>query len=193
MARLFFAVAVSPEVASAVEARKEALRRLVPVDGLRFTDAAQSHLTIRFLGERSAEQQEAALRAGRRAAGSTTAFDLVLETLGVFPDERRPHTLWIGTGAGGSRLVALAGQLESDLKAEGFEQEERAFVPHLTIARIKGRWPPSARDILRDRELSNVGSMRVENFALMESRPKGRSREHVALEVFSFMRHQSGR
>ena len=186
MARLFFAVNVSTEVASAVEAEKARLRRVLADDCVRFTDPKQSHVTLRFLGEQSAERQEAALRAGRRAAGGAAGFDLVLETLGLFPDARRPHTLWIGSGVGGSQLVALAKQLEVALVAEGFEQEERPFVPHLTIARIKGRLAPSSLELLREPEPRTVATVRVESFALMESRPVGRSHEHLALEVFAF-------
>ena len=93
MARLFFAIVVSPEVASAVELRKKALGRVLPTDTVRFTHPDQSHLTLRFLGEQPDERQEAALRAGRRAGAESTAFDLVLENLGLFPDRRRPHTL----------------------------------------------------------------------------------------------------
>ncbi len=113
-----------------------------------------------------------------------TAFDLVLEGLGLFPDGRRPHTLWIGTGAGGSQLAAVARHLEQELKNEDFVEEARPFVPHLTIARIKGPLSPRAREAFHEREPSLFGAMRVASFALVESRPTGRTHTHVPLEVF---------
>src|SRR5689334_22006741 len=78
VARLFFAVNVSAEVASEVEAEKARVRRMIADDCLRFTDPKQSHVTLRFLGTQSPERQEAALRAGRRAAAHGKTFDLIL-------------------------------------------------------------------------------------------------------------------
>src|SRR5262245_21123282 len=113
MARLFFAIILPADVAERIEAQKNALRAALPGDGVRFVDRAQSHMTMRFLGEQSDEQRAAAIRAARRAAGVVGRFDVVLEGLGWFPDERRPHTLWAGTGRGASKLVALARALET--------------------------------------------------------------------------------
>ena len=105
----------------------------------------------------------------------------MLENLGVFPERGRPHTLWIGTGAGARQLVNLARRLEECLIEEGFAAEERALVPHLTVARIKGRLPSGALDGLR--EETRIGSMRVESLVLMESRPEGRVHVHVPLDI----------
>jgi 2'-5' RNA ligase len=188
MARLFFAVAVPPAVASVIEAHKEGLRNLLADDTIRFTDPAQSHFTLRFLGEEQLERQEAALRAGRRAGALAVPFDLALEGLGYFPDARRPHTLWMGTAAGGSRLVRLAQHLGEELAGEGFAAEERPFVPHLTIARIKGQLSSRTRQALRHAAQPPTCTLRVESFLLMESRPKGGVHVHTPVEEFSLAR-----
>jgi 2'-5' RNA ligase len=186
MARLFFAVAIPPAVASAIEAHKETLRRILADDGVRFTDPSQSHLTLRFLGEQDGERQEAAARAGRRARALGTPFDLALETIGCFPDGRRPHTVWIGTGAGGSKLVTLARHLTEELVNEGFAEDERAFVPHLTIARIKSRVSSRTLHALHRAAPPPPCTLRVESFLLMESRPNGNVHVHTPVEVFAF-------
>jgi 2'-5' RNA ligase len=185
MARLFFSVGVTPEVAHGVESLKRVLERLLPPQSLRFTDGAQSHLTLRFLGEQAADRQEAAVRAGRRTAIGAVPFDLVLENVGLFPDARRPHTLWLGTGSGGSALVALARRLDDELVAEAFDREERPLVPHLTIARIHGRLPGRAWESLR-REPLAVGTVHVDSFTLVESRPMGGRHTHFDVETFGF-------
>jgi 2'-5' RNA ligase len=188
VARLFFSVDVSPAVAAAVEAHKEMLRRVLADDMVRFTDPSQSHVTLRFLGEVDPERQEAALSAGRRAAMLGAPFEMALESIGYFPDGRRPHTLWIGTGAGGTQLVTLARQLTDELAKEGFAAEERPFVPHLTIARIKGRLSSRTLDALHGAMRPPECRLIVESFALMESRPSGRVHVHTPVEVFAFGR-----
>src|SRR5947209_7211908 len=102
MARLFFAVGVSRDVAAALGSISLGLARAPVADCLRLIDVEEAHFTLRFLGEQTSERRAAAVRAGRAAARGAAPFDVELLGLGVFPDERRPHTLWIGAGKGAS-------------------------------------------------------------------------------------------
>ena len=45
--------------------------------------------------------------------------------------------LWIGVDDPSGRLSALQMRLEEEFAAEGFPKEDRAFRPHLTIARLR--------------------------------------------------------
>jgi 2'-5' RNA ligase len=185
VARLFFSVGVSPEVVSALRSLVSKLRGgPSQTDGLRFVDVEQAHYTLRFLGEKGSDEQAAALRAGRAAAAEIRGFDLTMRTLGVFPDERRPHTLWLGAGEGAARLTELARRLEECLAHEGFPNEARPFVPHLTLARVKRHLPRHAmRALLAGRD-EIVATLRVESFALMESKPVENTVRYIALETF---------
>ena len=184
LARLFFAVGVSPEVASALRSLVSKLRGGAGAEGLRFVDVDKAHFTLRFLGEQGPERQAAALRAGKFAAAEMDAFDLAIGTLGVFPDERRPHTVWAGATNGASRLAELARRLEQRLVLEGFPDETRPFVPHLTVARVKRRPRADALRALLARQPDTVASQRVESFALMESAPDGGGVRYIPLETF---------
>ena len=116
-------------------------------------------------------------------------------TLGVFPDERRPHTLWMGLAEGRPALVALATRLETELAGAGFAPEGRPYAPHLTVARIKQRPPPGlmTKIVGRDGEgpmkgvasaIETPGAQPVESFALMESRATGAGVRYVPLRIF---------
>jgi 2'-5' RNA ligase len=183
VARIFFAVGVSRELTRSLHALGSEMRARIPTDALRFTDPEQAHFTLRFLGEQEPDRVTAAVRAGRAVQG-VAPFGVELSSLGVFPNERRPHTLWVGAGQGATELVALAQKLEGELAREGFIAEERPFVPHLTLARVKGRL--SSRDLgalLAERHPS-LGAAQVESFMLMESKSHGGGVRYTALETF---------
>jgi 2'-5' RNA ligase len=185
MARLFFAVGVSREVAKGLRSISLGLQRDPIADCLRFTDIEEAHFTLRFLGEQSPERQAAALRAGRAAGRGACPFELELEGLGVFPDDRRPHTVWIGAGRGARELGGLAALLEDELVVEGFSREDRPFVAHLTLARVKRRPDAGAIGALLGAPPRAVGPFPVESFALMESQPTRVGVRYIALETFA--------
>jgi 2'-5' RNA ligase len=185
MARLFFAVGVSPGVVSALELLGEEVKNSRIAGCLRFIDANQAHYTLRFLGEVLPSRRLDAVRAGRAAADGASPFDVSLEGLGVFPDERRPHTLFIGAGAGAPELSGLASRLERELAEVGFAKETRPFVPHLTVARVKDRPPSSAVRALLTEPRKNIAALRVARFMLMESRPSASGVRYICLETFS--------
>ena len=78
---------------------------------------------------------------------------------GVFPKASRAQVLWIGVSDPSGKLAALHKRLEDECAAEGFEKEDRAYRPHLTIARI--RRPEGARR-LADAHLQ----MKIETVAI---------------------------
>ncbi|MFC1643685.1 RNA 2',3'-cyclic phosphodiesterase, partial [Chlamydiota bacterium] len=56
---------------------------------------------------------------------------------GVFPNFSDPKILWVGIEQGADRISNLAKKIDDLLQPIGFKKEKRAFVPHITIARIK--------------------------------------------------------
>src|SRR6185436_12196011 len=63
-------------------------------------------------------------------------FDLSLGGTGAFPARGRERVLWLGVRElGPARLGALQGEVERTCVALGFAREERAWSPHLTLAR----------------------------------------------------------
>jgi RNA 2',3'-cyclic 3'-phosphodiesterase len=141
-------------------------------------------VTLRFLGQRSPDEQELIVSAAAAAARGTVAFALAFGALGVFPDEWRPHTLWMGLREGRSELVALAARVETQLAAAGFAPEGRPYVPHLTLARVKQRPPPGLMKRVLGADVGETEVQSVESFALMESRPGGAAVRYVPLRTF---------
>ena len=184
MARLFFAVAMAPALAPRFVSLQSKVVEGAGAGALRPSSPGQAHYTLRFLGEQPTARKEAASRAAALVAVQGKPFDLAPETLGVFDDERRAHTFWISAGQGKAALAAIAALLEGALVAEGFSPEKRAFSAHMTLARTRRRLSPAiVRRILALR-FESLGSMRVDEFSLFESRPSPDGAIYVPLEVF---------
>jgi 2'-5' RNA ligase len=169
-ARVFLAVGISAAIAAVVARVQTALGAVAPAGLFRLVDPGQMHVTLQFLGQRTPEEQRRIVGAAAAVAPTVAPFALAFEGLGVFPDERRPHTLWMGLTRGRAEIVALAARLQTELAAAGFAPEARPFAPHLTLARIKQRPAPGLITKLHAAEIERAGPERVDSFALMESR-----------------------
>jgi 2'-5' RNA ligase len=134
--RMFIAVDPSAELAG---------RARAVIDGLRatgveaaWTNPAQLHLTIHFLGD---EVDDSDLHricvAMDEAVAGIPAFRVAFGGVGVFPDMRRPRVLWLGVLEGSAELARLHDALAVRLTPLGFPPEARGYQPHLTLGRFR--------------------------------------------------------
>lgn len=127
--RLFVALPMPEDVADQLAALTGGL------DGARWVDPDDLHLTLRFCGEvdgGTAEDLAAALAALR-----APAFDLRLAGFGHFGSGRRLRALWAAVEPSPA-LELLQGRVEQAARSAGLEAEGRRFVPHVTLARFAG-------------------------------------------------------
>jgi 2'-5' RNA ligase len=160
--RLFIGVAIPQPL-------REAIARALPPErprGLRWVRPEKLHFTLKFLGETPEERLAAISEAMSRVASSQPASPVRIRSAGVFPSERRARVLWLDTEDDAGLLARLAAHLEEALEELGFPRERRAFVPHLTLARVEARMPPGLLDSLRGREF---GTFLPEELVLFES------------------------
>jgi len=154
------------------------------VDGLRAVAPQSLHLTLAFLGERS--EAEAAAAAGVVRATAAPVDGLALGAPRWLP-ARRPRVLAVEVIDRTGALAALQRAVAAGLaQAIGFAGDRRPFLPHVTVARVRGRARVSAVDL---GAVPDVAEFRVEALTLMRSRlnaaPDGAARyealERVAL------------
>lgn len=91
------------------------------------------HVTLAFLGEPSPEFREGLQQRVTALVASTASFSLHLEGAGQFQTARAPAVLWLGVGGQVDHLRALQQTLSAGLQVE----LDRAYLPHLTLARCK--------------------------------------------------------
>jgi 2'-5' RNA ligase len=95
-------------------------------------------------------------------------FSLTFERLSYGPTLKRPRLLWAECGAS-DQLMNLRAAL---LKAYG-QKDERAFRPHVTLARIKKGGRAIARELPMDQTLSLA--QQVQSVELFQSPARGES------------------
>jgi 2'-5' RNA ligase len=138
MFRLFIAIAIP----AALRPRLALLQGGVP--GARWTNQADFHLTLRFIGEVDALEAEEIDEALQAVAAP--GFALALDGVGQFGTKRAASTLWAGVAAEPA-LHFLHAKVDRALVAAGQPPDDRAYSPHITLARLRqapaervGRW-----------------------------------------------------
>ena len=108
--------------------------------GIRWVPTTQYHLTLKFIGDYPVSGIPAIQEVLHSTYNQINAIPLTLSGFGVFPNPRQPRVLWAGIKAADT-LIDSQKQLEKGLAAMGIPPENRAFSPHLTLARVKDDFP----------------------------------------------------
>lgn len=129
MRRLFVALALSVSVRERLAALQSGL------EGARWVDPENFHLTLRFVGEvdEGAAEDVAAVLTGLRAP----AFSLGLLGIGHFEKRGRPSAVWAGV-VPNPALDTLQKRVEAAVRRAGLPAESRKFTPHVTLSRFRG-------------------------------------------------------
>jgi RNA 2',3'-cyclic 3'-phosphodiesterase len=126
----------------------------------------QLHLTLRFVGEVDRPVgDDLADALGRIRADR---FQVRTKGVGRF-EQRNAGALWAGVEPK-EPLAALAAKVERVCQSVGLEPERRAFHPHITLARWKGRRTREVEDFLRRQNGLVSEPFDVDRFILFESR-----------------------
>jgi len=82
----------------------------------------------------------------------TGPFSLAVGGYGVLPSPRHISVVWLGC-RDGNPLERLQAAIEEALVETGFEPEDHAFTPHITVARVDdGRSKTVIQDILQTQD-----------------------------------------
>jgi RNA 2',3'-cyclic 3'-phosphodiesterase len=138
------------------------------------------HVTICFLGEMDAGLVPAIGDVMRAAVARCAVGGLGLGPIGAFPGLEAARVVFAEVGDEGGVLSALRGAVSEGLSELGFEEEQRPFVPHLTLARCRG--PSDLRGWIGELGPIDLGPARATECVLYRSdmgRPGG---EYTALE-----------
>ena len=90
-----------------------------------------------FLGTVAADRVPAIAAAIGRVAVRHRAIELTVRGAGTFGRSSSPRVLWLGVDGEVRALTSLQRDVAGELEAIGFPREERAFAPHLTLARAR--------------------------------------------------------
>jgi 2'-5' RNA ligase len=179
--RLFVAIDIPEEVRAAIAGLVAKLR--VASGSARWVRLEGAHITLKFIGHVAAEKEEN-IKAALANVSFTAPIKMSFHDLGFFPNQRRPRVLWVGIAAG-PELAALAAAAEAVLVPLGIAREQRAFSPHLTLARFDS---PRGLDAL-NAAIAEAGPLEfggaiVEEFHLYQSVLKRGGAEYTRLATY---------
>ena len=113
--------------------------------GVRWEQAEKIHVTVKFLGDTETRVLDAMAEALRDAVGAMRAGDElpdtgiegVVDSVGGFPNQRRPRIVWLGFSRAPEAVLLLQRVVEDVCEGHGAERERKAFTPHFTIGRVR--------------------------------------------------------
>lgn len=164
----------------------EAIRRLLlgamgGVSGARWQADEQLHLTLRFIGEvdRHRAGDILAVLGGIRHP----ALEIAVNGLGAFERRGQPETIWAGV-APHEPLKALHNKVDTALARVGVAPEQRAYLPHITLARLK-RSSGTVRNLMEESGGLTSPPFLVDRFSLFESRLTPEGAVYTEIESYS--------
>lgn len=145
--RSFIAIELPQNVQSGLgQIRSELERAEHPF--IKWVNPESIHLTLKFLGNIPFNRVTEIAKAMDEATQGASPFHLEISGLGGFPNLKQPRVIWVGIKGEIDKLLSLQQNIDSALALLGFVREERYFMPHLTLARIKERASPAERKSL---------------------------------------------
>jgi len=180
--RAFIGIALPDEIHRELARQQVAFRVFSP--DARWTRPEGIHLTLKFLGEISDPQVNQVTEALTPLAGFAK-FNVQVKGFGFFPDARRPRVIWAGVQAPPD-LSQLAARVEDAMGTVGFAREQRAYNPHLTLARFNTPRPqPRLQEAVAQQADLSLGQFEVTEFFLYESRLSPRGAQYLKVARFS--------
>jgi 2'-5' RNA ligase len=113
------------------------------------------HYTLAFIGQLNQEKLEE-LKSLLQVYVWGKAFRLSIRNFGAFPRLDEGRILWAGCDRGKEEISVLAQTLRRQLDGMGIKYDDKPFVPHITLARMR-----SPKNLTR---LADNGKMKQEVF-----------------------------
>lgn len=151
----------------------------------RWTKKENLHITLVFLGYIKDEQLPEIIELTKKTAEKYQPFSVSLEKIIYGPVNKNiPRMIWI-IGKKSEQLSKIKNELENTFsqKISQFKKENKGFVPHITLARIK-QWafrkisPEERPEIAEDFSFD----FEVNSMEIMESKLKPKGPDYFILE-----------
>ena len=176
--RIFIALDIPADIRARIAEYAERARSLAP--DARWARVEGLHVTLKFVGEVSeavVQQMKTALSAIKAAP-----FEVKFEGVGFFPNPKGARVFWIGVD-GGEPLTRQASTVDSALEKLGIAREEKAYHPHLTLARA-GSHPLRELQPLLNGPPPQFGTMIAQEFFMYQSQPQRGGSKYTKLQRF---------
>jgi len=177
--RLFTGIAIADRVVAHLEQALAPLRSAAPI---KWSPAANFHITTKFIGAWP-DARLSELTDALAAIDPPGPFEIAVARFGFVPNPHRPRVLLAGVQAGPG-LAELVRKIEDALEPLGSAREQRAYTPHVTLARIANEDIRSLREHIASMTNFDFGSFEATDFHLYLSRPERGGSVYSSLAAF---------
>ncbi len=160
MPRLFTGIEIPVEIGD----RLSLLRGGLP--GARWIDRENYHITLRFVGD--IDMDVANDIADTLGGVNRAGFEVAIDGITAF-GSKKPHSI-VARIQPCRELLELQAEHERRLQRIGLPPEQRKYIPHVTLARLRGTTPRDVADYLSLRGGFSTEPFPVERFVLFSSR-----------------------
>ncbi|GMT42737.1 MAG: RNA 2',3'-cyclic phosphodiesterase [bacterium] len=167
-ARSFVAVKLDEELRGSMQRVTERLKSAGPY--VRWVKPENLHITLKFLGNVETARMGDVEESLQKCVRDCSSFELQFKGIDVIPNPRYPRVVYAGIEEGVEPLKKLTHCVEDGMSALGFVREERDFLPHLTIGRVKS-FKAKSMLVMKIREFhkKEIGRLLVYSIFLMKS------------------------
>ncbi|MCW3848554.1 RNA 2',3'-cyclic phosphodiesterase [Sphingomonas sp. LB-2] len=160
--------------------RERLLALMGGIPGARWQNDGQLHITLRYIGEVDRPlAEDIALGLGQV---HFPAFEVALHGVGQFDSRGRPNAVWAGIRPH-DQVSQLHHKLDKALARLGLEPEHRAYLPHITLARMNGAAGVADRFLADHAGLSSP-PFGFTHFTLFESHLAGEGAIYETIERY---------
>ncbi|MBN9021740.1 MAG: RNA 2',3'-cyclic phosphodiesterase [Rhizobiales bacterium] len=160
MPRLFTGIEIPGEIGD----RLSLLRGGLP--GARWIDRDNYHITLRFVGD--VDMDVANDMADTLGGINRASFDVAIDGIIAF-GSKKPHAI-VARIQPSRELLELQAEHERRMQRIGLPPEQRKYIPHITLARLRGASSRDVADYLSLRGGFSTGPFAVDHFVLFSSR-----------------------
>ncbi len=179
--RLFTALDIPDAIRQQIDGLIQDLR---PTGRLRWSPAANLHITTKFIGEAPADRL-AVIQDALRRVPTNGPMSIGIRGFGWLPDPEMPKVAYVAIEAPPA-LQELHVATDAALAELGIPPEQKPFRPHLTIARIAlNERIDKLHKALAALPPIDFGEFRATEFGLYESRMQPRGSIYTCLSTYA--------
>jgi len=186
--RCFIAIILDDLVRRAIDSAMVGLRS--GKWDVKWVRAENLHITLKFLGEITADLAEKVTEVLSGITKNFASFDLGFRSIGMFPHEKSPRVVWIGIDHP-EECTRLQLIIEENLLTVGFNKDNRPFSPHLTIGRVRSMRSKDslvgAMVAIKERDFGNIS---VDSIYLMKSELKPAGAQYSVITEFPLKKEE---
>ncbi len=133
--RLFYGIQLSEEMQDIIFDVILQLKSYIPA-GIKWVEKENLHITFQFIGDVKTSQLSDLEDSFLSSISTCKNQNFKFESVQLFP-LKQPRLIWIALTSENKQFSKASKSLRNFLKQQGFNLENKDFIPHITLGRIK--------------------------------------------------------